>query len=123
MFPGSNPKLAVYGLDDGAQDVCTKEKNYFGLCDMIGNVWEWTSDWYSRTYYETAELEGVTDPNIVYDLRAKLDASGWYDTFEVDRVAAVVMNPKSTQGDLAGAVGPVPPAAAARGCAARFRGA
>jgi type I restriction enzyme R subunit len=60
-----------------------------------------------RTYYETAELEGVTDPNIVYDLRAKLDGSGWYDTFEVDRVAAVVMNPQSTQGDLAGAVGPV----------------
>jgi type I restriction enzyme R subunit len=60
-----------------------------------------------RTYYETAELEGVTDPNIVYDLRAKLDASGWYDTFEVDRVAAVALDPKSTHGDLAGAVGPV----------------
>lgn len=60
-----------------------------------------------RTYYETAELEGVTDPNIVYDLRAKLDSGGWYDTYEVDRVAAVVMDSKSTQGDLAGAVGPV----------------
>jgi type I restriction enzyme R subunit len=60
-----------------------------------------------RTYYETAELEGVTDPNIVYDLRAKLDAGGWYDNFEVERVAAVVMDPRSTQGDLAGAVGPV----------------
>ena len=60
-----------------------------------------------RTYYETAELEGVTDPNLVYDLRAKLDAGGWYDSFEVDRVAAVVMDPKSTQGDLAGALGPV----------------
>ncbi|WP_022684168.1 type I restriction endonuclease subunit R [Sphingobium bisphenolivorans] len=60
-----------------------------------------------RTYYETAELEGVTDPNIVYDLRAKLDAGGWYDSFEVDRVATVAMNPTSKQGDLAGAVGPV----------------
>lgn len=60
-----------------------------------------------RTYYETAELEGVTDPNIVYDLRAKLDAGGWYDTFEVDRVAAVAMNPASTHGHLVGAVGPV----------------
>lgn len=60
-----------------------------------------------RTYYETAELEGVTDPNIVYDLRAKLDAGGWYDSFEVDRVATVAMDPKSKQGDLAGAVGPV----------------
>jgi type I restriction enzyme R subunit len=60
-----------------------------------------------RTYYETAELEGVTDPNLIFDMRAKLDAGGWYDSFEVDRVAEVVMNLKSTQGDLAGAVGPV----------------
>ena len=29
-----------------------------------------------KTYYETAELEAVTDPNLVYDLRAKLDAIG-----------------------------------------------
>ena len=38
-----------------------------------------------RTYYETAELADVTDPNIVFNLRAKLDASGHYDDFEVDR--------------------------------------
>jgi type I restriction enzyme R subunit len=60
-----------------------------------------------RTYYETAELEDVTDPHIVFDLRAKLDAGGWYDTFEVDRVAAVAMDPTSTQGSLAAAIGPV----------------
>ena len=60
-----------------------------------------------KTYYETAELEDVTDPNKVFDLKAKLDAGGWYDTFEVDRVAAVVMNPRSTQGELMGAIGPV----------------
>ena len=48
-----------------------------------------------KTYYETAELEAVTDPNLVYNLRAKLDAAGHYDDFEVDRVAAVEVNPKS----------------------------
>ena len=42
-----------------------------------------------KTFYETAELEDVTDPNLVYDLRAKLDGSGHYDDFEVDRVVAV----------------------------------
>lgn len=60
-----------------------------------------------KTYYETAELEDVTDPNLVYSLRAKLDASGYYDTSEVERVVKVVMNPKSTNGDLAASLEPV----------------
>ena len=60
-----------------------------------------------KTFYETAELEGVTDPNLVYDLRAKLDGSGHYDDFEVDRVVAVEMNPKAKQGDLIAAIEPV----------------
>ena len=60
-----------------------------------------------KTYYATAELELVTDPNLVYDLRAKLDASGHYDEFEVDRVANVEMNPKAKQGDLIAALEPV----------------
>ncbi|MBC2834494.1 type I restriction endonuclease subunit R [Paragemmobacter straminiformis] len=60
-----------------------------------------------RTYYGTAVLEDVTDPNIVFDLRAKLDAAGHYDDFEVDRVVQVEVNPKSTHGDLVAAISPV----------------
>jgi type I restriction enzyme R subunit len=60
-----------------------------------------------KSYYETAELEGVTDPNLVLDLKAKLDASGYYDDYEVDRVIAVEMNPGSKQGDLIAALEPV----------------
>lgn len=60
-----------------------------------------------RTYYETARLEGVTDPDLVLDLKAKLDASGHYDDFEVDRVATVEMNPLAKQGDLIAAIEPV----------------
>jgi len=60
-----------------------------------------------KPYYETAELAGVTDPNLVYDLRAKLDAAGYYDEFEVDRVFAVEFDPKATQKQLAAAVEPV----------------
>ena len=37
-----------------------------------------------RTYYTAATLEDVTDPNLVYNLRAKLDAAGHYDEFEVE---------------------------------------
>ncbi|HCL65135.1 MAG TPA: type I restriction endonuclease subunit R [Rhizobium sp.] len=60
-----------------------------------------------QTYYETAELAGVTDPNLVFDLRAKLDASGYYDSFEVDRVVKAELDPLSKQGDLVAAIMPV----------------
>lgn len=60
-----------------------------------------------KTYYETAELETTTDPHHVYDLRAKLDASGNYDTFEVERVAKVELELAGTQGQLSAAIAPV----------------
>lgn len=60
-----------------------------------------------RTYYETAELEATTDPNLVYDLRAKLDAAGHYDDFEVERVAKVELDPQAKQSQLAAALQPV----------------
>ena len=60
-----------------------------------------------RTYYDTAELAGVTDPNLVFDLRAKLDAAGHYDDNEVERVVAVELDPRASQGQLAAALEPV----------------
>ena len=60
-----------------------------------------------KTYFETATLENVTNPDMVYSLRAKLDAAGHYDEFEVDRVAAVELNPTSKQSDLVRALEPV----------------
>lgn len=58
-------------------------------------------------YYETAELDDVTNPNVIFDVRAKLDASGHYDDFEVDRVAKAELNPASKQSDLFAAIEPV----------------
>jgi type I restriction enzyme R subunit len=60
-----------------------------------------------KTYYETAELEANTDPHLVLDLRAKLDATGYYDGFEVDRVAEAETNPKAIQAQLSAAIAPV----------------
>ena len=60
-----------------------------------------------KTYHATAELAATTDPNLVFNLRAKLDAAGHYDDFEVDRVVAVVMNQDARQSDLVAALEPV----------------
>ena len=60
-----------------------------------------------KTYHTTAELSATTDPNLVFNLRAKLDAAGHYDTVEVDRVVMVELNPKAKQSDLVAALEPV----------------
>jgi len=60
-----------------------------------------------RTYHTTAQLSATTDPNLVFNLRAKLDAAGHYDDFEVDRVVAVELKPGAKQGELVAALEPV----------------
>ncbi len=60
-----------------------------------------------KTYYETAELTTTTDPNLVYNLRAKLDAAGHYDDGEVDRVVEVELRPGAKQSELIAAITPV----------------
>jgi type I restriction enzyme, R subunit len=60
-----------------------------------------------RTYHSTATLAGTTDPNLVLDLRQKLDSAGHYDDFEVNRVVEVQMKPGAKQGELYAAIAPV----------------
>ena len=60
-----------------------------------------------KTYYETATLETTTDPNLVYNLRAKLDAAGYYDEFEVDRVVNATFDDDRKQSRLFATLEPV----------------
>ncbi len=60
-----------------------------------------------QPYYRTAQLEEVTDPNIVHELMTKLNKAGVYFWSEVESFAAAFYNPKvKTQGSLHGVLKP-----------------
>jgi len=60
-----------------------------------------------QPYYDVAELLDVTDPNLVYDLCARLDAEGHYDEYEVERVVQAELKPRASQAELSAALVPV----------------
>ena len=53
-----------------------------------------------KPYYRTAELEDVTDPNIVHELQAKLDKAKVYFPTEVEQFAEAFFDPKRKQANL-----------------------
>jgi iron(II)-dependent oxidoreductase len=49
-------------LHKGILKVGTYPPNGFGLYDITGNVWEWTSDFYGSDYYANSPAENPTGP-------------------------------------------------------------
>jgi formylglycine-generating enzyme required for sulfatase activity len=59
-FPDKN--VAEDGYERAAP-VASFPPNGYGLYDMAGNVWEWTSDWYRHDYYRTLAAQGTAARN------------------------------------------------------------
>lgn len=60
VFPNENKKEDGYA---GTSPVKSFEPNCYGLYDMIGNVWEWTNDWYdSQAYLRMPKEKVISNP-------------------------------------------------------------
>jgi formylglycine-generating enzyme required for sulfatase activity len=72
--------------DDGYSDT-SPVGNYpngaspYGVLDMVGNVWEWVSDWYGLTYYNNSP--SVNPPGPASGQYRVLRGGSWFDDMSV----------------------------------------
>ena len=64
--------------------MCGLDPNGYDLCDMSGNVWEWTWDWYDSPYPSSAETD-PTGPGAGSD--RVIRGGYWIDSPQYLRVA------------------------------------
>jgi formylglycine-generating enzyme required for sulfatase activity len=94
---------AYKGINDGYADtapVGSYPANDYGLYDMVGNVWEWTADWYGADYYQTSPANNPTGP--VSGTKRTVRGGAWYGVPGNLRVALRDRNVPTDRRDLIG---------------------
>jgi formylglycine-generating enzyme required for sulfatase activity len=78
------PEKQYPGGMAGARKVGQKRANAWGMHDMLGNVWEWCSDWYQ------ADVTGLrTDPTGATSGVSRVSRGGGWNSFAVLCRAAI----------------------------------
>ncbi len=81
----------LFANGNGPHPVGQKRANAWGLYDMLGNVWEWTADYYSGSYYSES---GRTDPSGPAQGIQRVLRGGAWDSIQSDiRVSYRLTNP------------------------------
>jgi formylglycine-generating enzyme required for sulfatase activity len=103
FYFGDDEKLAndyVWSVENSrgqVQPVGRKRPNVWGLFDMLGNVWEWCSDWFGDSYPELPVVDptGVTSGNrrvvrggYIGPERPTSAHRGWWDGLHRDSITS-----------------------------------
>ena len=72
--------------------VATKEPNALGFHDMIGNVFEWCSDWFSETHYKDAMYTRVNPSGSDSGEHRVLRGGSWYSLTTLCRTSDRLMD-------------------------------
>lgn len=80
-FPWDNTtpdsSLANFDQSSGPSNVGSYPRGAspYGALDMLGNVWEWTADWYNANYYATSPTDNPQGPQ--FGTHRAIRGGGW----------------------------------------------